>query len=106
MAMNHFAIERPRRICICIAGYNPEEQIRARDRKQRDRYRRLKDRAEAEPAQQAPAGSAVLGGEELRDHTDELAALSKAAATRPLGAEPENDLYAAFAEQDGTLASR
>jgi hypothetical protein len=104
--MNDFAIERPRKICICIAGYNPEEQIRARDRKQRERHRRLKVRAEAEAGQQAPARPAVLAGEESRDHTDELAALSNAAATRPLGHEPENELCAAFAEQDGTLANR
>jgi hypothetical protein len=104
--MNHFAIERPRKICICIAGYNPEEQIRSRGRKQRERQRRLKNRAEAEPAQQAPARTALLMGDEPRDHTDELAALSQAAATRPLGHEPENVLRAAFAEQDGTFANR
>lgn len=49
-----FALERPRRIRICIEGYNPEVQRQAQLRRQQKRKRRLQHEAHAAARRPAP----------------------------------------------------
>lgn len=108
MAKSHFALERPRKISISIEGYNAEAQTLAQKRKQQERSSRLRRKAEAAakrnrkehfdaapalpPAQPAP----VFRAEDV----EEVEALNRAAAGKPLARDTERELRAAFAEED------
>lgn len=104
MAKSHFAIERPRKISISIEGYNAEAQTNAQKRKQQERSRRLKRKAEAtekrhrkEHPDAAPAHHVPT----LRaDDVDEVEALSRAAASKPLAGDVEREVRAALAEKE------
>ena len=109
MAKSHFAIERPRKISISIEGYNAEAQTNAQKRKQQERTRRLKRKADAtekrhrkEQPEAAPADHVpTLRAEDV----DEVEALSRAAASKPLAGDVERQVRAALAEEEGSHAN-
>jgi hypothetical protein len=107
MAKSHFAIERPRKISISIEGYNAEAQTLAQKRKQQERGRRLKRKADAaakrdrkEHPEAAPALPPAQLAPVLRaEDVDEVEALNRAAANKPLAGDVEREVRAAFAEE-------
>ena len=108
MAKTHFAIERPRKISISIEGYNAEAQTQAQKRKQQERTRRLSRKADAAAKQQrkehpdaVPAHVPTLRAEDV----DEVEALSRAAASKPLAGEVEREVRAALAQKEVSHAN-
>lgn len=112
MAKSHFAIERPRKISISIEGYNAEAQTQVQKRKQQERSRRLKRKADAAAKRhrkEHPEGAPLVRAQQapvLREaDVEEVEALSRAAAGKPLAADIERELRAAFAVKEGAHAN-
>lgn len=108
MAKTHFAIERPRKISISIEGYNAEAQTQAQKRKQQERTRRLNRKADAAAKRQrkehpeaVPAHVPTLRAEDV----DEVEALSRAAASKPLASDVERQVRAALAQKEVSHAN-
>ena len=110
MAKSHFAIERPRKISISIEGYNPEAQAQAQKRKQLERNRRLKRKADAAAKRQrkehpeAAAPVLLANPARSREDVEELEALNRAAAGKPLTSDVEREVWAALAQEGGSHA--
>ena len=109
MAKSHFAIERPRKISISIEGYNAEAQTQAQKRKQQERTRRLKRRADTEAKQRRKAHPDAAPAHHVptlhADDVDEVEALSRAAASKPLAGEVEREVRAALSAEEGRHAN-
>lgn len=93
MAKPHFAIEPPRKIHICIEGYDPQARTQAQRRKQQERRQRLARRA-ARTTPQAPAAALGCTAPDAGDPpaTEAIAPDAAAAETPARAPEPASEL--------------